>query len=59
MSSLQVTSTLLHIKFNRSISGLTFDDMCMEFKRWVPNGNKFPRSFDALKKLMKSLGLNL
>lgn len=52
MSSLQVTTKLLHIKSSKFV----FDDICAMFKKWLPNDNNLPGSYDAAKKLMKSLG---
>ena len=57
MLSLQATATLLHIKSNRNISGVGFDDNYGKFKEWLPVDNKLPPSFDASKKMMKSLGI--
>lgn len=47
---------LLHIKSSRNVLGLALDDMCAEFKKWLPNHN-LPVLYDAWTKLLRSLGL--
>ena len=55
VSFLQEKAILLHIKSNRNISGLGFDNMCGKFKQWLSADNILPPSFDTSMKLMKSL----